>query len=56
MSFARYTELVKLKAVKDKLTLTLTKEVKVVVHTERVSLLSVFFPCKIVPVGHIGGE
>ncbi|XP_078347643.1 unconventional myosin-XV-like isoform X3 [Oculina patagonica] len=30
-----YTELVKLKAVKDKLTLTLTKEVKVVVNTER---------------------
>ncbi|XP_022800015.1 unconventional myosin-XV-like isoform X1 [Stylophora pistillata] len=30
-----YTELVKLKVLKDKLTLTLTKEVKVVVHTER---------------------
>lgn len=53
MSFTRYTELVKLKAVKDKLTLTLTKEVKVVVHTERVSFLLVFFPCTIVPVAHI---
>lgn len=29
--------MVKLKVLKDKLTLTLTKEVKVVVHTERVS-------------------
>ena len=50
MSFPRYTELVKLKAVKDKLTLTLTKEVKVVVHTERVSFISVFSTCKTVPV------
>ena len=33
----RYTELVKLKAVKDKVTLTLTKDVKVVVQADRVS-------------------
>lgn len=42
--FIRYTELVKLKAAKDKLTLTLTKEVKVVVNTDRVSLTCFLYP------------
>ena len=49
--FIRYTELVKLKAVKDKLTLTLTKEVKVVVNTDRVSLTC--FLCQEVVIFHV---
>ena len=35
-------DLVKLKAVKDKLTLTLTKDVKIVVHADRVCLICFF--------------
>lgn len=38
----RYMELVKLKAVKDKVTFTLTRDVKVVLQADRVSLTTLF--------------
>lgn len=38
----RYMELVKLKAVKDKVTFTLTRDVKVVLQADRVSLTKLF--------------